>query len=77
MTSLRHRRRHRRKFEEKAEPIAGATDMYNCGKEGGGTNRAWAAAAIMPGAKVLKGAKALETGENRRAAPTYCWICRQ
>jgi RHS repeat-associated protein len=50
------------KFEEKAEPIVGATDIYNCGKDGGTGNCAWAAAAIIPGGKALKGGKALEKG---------------
>ncbi|MBY8870381.1 DNRLRE domain-containing protein [Micromonospora sp. PLK6-60] len=45
------------KFEEKAEPIVGATEVYKCGTEGGAGNCAWAAAAFVPGGRGAKGLK--------------------
>lgn len=48
-----------KKLEEKAEPLTGATDIHTCGTEGGLQNCGWAAAAIVPGGKALKGTKAL------------------
>jgi RHS repeat-associated protein len=48
-----------KKFEEKAEPIVGATDVYNCAKDGGAGDCAMAALAVLPVGKAVKGAKAL------------------
>jgi RHS repeat-associated protein len=58
-----------KKFEEKAEPIVGATDVYNCIKTGQGGSCAWGAAAFIPGTGLGKGAlsAALRTSVGKKA----------
>ncbi|MEH0825746.1 MULTISPECIES: hypothetical protein [unclassified Micromonospora] len=72
-----------KKFEEKVEPIVGATDIYNCGEQLDKESCAWAAAAALPfgagragrtlamGSSATKGSRPLIIGENMKRVKEY------